>query len=119
MARLAEALTVGPEAGRQARLASQAMAVARKVGDRHTLARVIGVTLFATWAPDTLQERLAGVAEGLSLADEFGDQRLVLSALNAMVAMYLEIGDFRGAKQAFANLARRSEAVRDRFARWV
>jgi class 3 adenylate cyclase len=55
------------------RLAGEALAVARRVGEADTLAAVLQAHYYAIWAPNTLAERLARTAELQAVAADVQD----------------------------------------------
>ncbi len=78
---------------RSTRLADDATAIARRIGEPATLARVLNLVNGALLAPDTLDLRLATSAESVSLSDDVGDPALRWhAALNRYLAV-MEVGD--------------------------
>jgi tetratricopeptide (TPR) repeat protein len=71
----------------------EAIAVARRLGDKATLLSVLTQTYAARGQPDALPQRLADTAEELALADEIGDPVARLLARFNRVHACLEAGD--------------------------
>ena len=70
LARLAVELYYAPSRDRSEALSSQAVAVARRAGDRRAVAAALNARHVALWRPDRLAERLAAADEMLAVADE-------------------------------------------------
>jgi class 3 adenylate cyclase/tetratricopeptide (TPR) repeat protein len=73
LATLAAELTFARDWERRRALADEALAVARRVGDDATLARVLNLRQETIQVPDTLPERLANTAECLVLTERLDD----------------------------------------------
>jgi tetratricopeptide (TPR) repeat protein len=118
MARLAAAATLGARRRRPA-LAYQAVEMARRVGDKPTLADVLLNSHFATWTPDNLDERRAAVSELARLAAEVGDTLLEAAARRWSVADHLELADIDAAERELAAYERLSDALHQRAPRYL
>jgi tetratricopeptide (TPR) repeat protein len=70
---LATELTTSPDWRGRMAIAREAQAMARRLGDLATLVRVLCLTYFPLWVPETLPERLASTAEAVTLAEDLGD----------------------------------------------
>jgi len=116
MARLAGALTFSPDRERGAALARNAVEMARRIGDKPTLHYTLNASVFATWAPDNLAERLEVSAEIVRLGNEIGAAALVGSGYR--VTHLMESGDVAGAERE--RLVRSAHGLRCRFCTaWV
>jgi tetratricopeptide (TPR) repeat protein len=73
LAVLAAELMFTADQARRRALSDEAVTIARRVGDRATLARVLLSRCAALWAPGNLAERRANAAELRTLADGLGD----------------------------------------------
>jgi DNA-binding SARP family transcriptional activator len=96
LARLAIARAYSPDRSEAARIADQAVELARRHGDPATLARALCARHAGLGAPDRLADRLATAAEMLELATRAGDRESALQAQNFRVADLLESGDLPG-----------------------
>jgi hypothetical protein len=83
---------------RRAALVAEAIAMARRIGDRRALARVLGSALYADKDPDLVDERVARAGELLALSRELDDRELVFWAHACRHDEFLERGDVGGAR---------------------
>ena len=87
LAHLAMELSFGPDSERRIEASDQALAIARRLGDRAALADVMVLRSFAVTDPELRAERLALADQQLALAQELGDPALeVMAAVNGFVA---------------------------------
>ncbi|MDX6720732.1 MAG: hypothetical protein QOJ63_2986 [Solirubrobacteraceae bacterium] len=119
MGRLAGALAYKDVAQRNPLLAHQALKMARRIGDKPTLANVLASTHRATSGPDTLRESLALAAELGAVADEVGDRRLRALSHTWLLDHLLELGDIEAVEREFAALQRLAEARKERYFKWL
>lgn len=117
--RLAAALTFPGPAERRDELARDALAMARRAGDRAALADVLATTYFATRGPDNLDRRLATVAELSRLADQLGDGRLAALAHYWRSLDLLESGRLDGVHRELATLGRLAQTLGQRYPQWL
>ncbi len=118
MARLAAALAFSPERDRGAALAHDAVAMARRLGDKPTLHLALSCFIGATWGPDNLEERLALSRETARLAIEIGGAGV--AELHAAIVTFLfEAGDAAGAEREAESYRRRTEIAGRRISRWI
>jgi hypothetical protein len=82
-------------------LCDEALAMARRVGDRSTLAAVLMARYYAILCPATLDERVANIAELTELAEVSGDPLTRCRVAFLRNRCLLEIGDVAGADRAF------------------
>ena len=73
-------------------LTEQAVAMARRLGDRPLLLDVLLVSFVATWRAATAEDRLANVDEALALAGELGDERNTAVAQTLRAVVLHELG---------------------------
>ena len=111
-----ELLFDGDHVQRWAR-SDEALAIARRVGDRAGLMRVLTDRAWATDAPDTLRERLVNLDEAVNVRGEPGTLLLVL-ALRARAAACLEAGDIAGMEAAADRCEHEAAAVVEPLAKW-
>jgi DNA-binding SARP family transcriptional activator len=96
LARLAIARAYSPDRGESARIAEQAVRIARRHGDPTTLARGLCAQHVSLGAPEHLEQRLQTANEMLELAERAGDRESALQARNFRVTDTLEAGDMAG-----------------------
>lgn len=112
LARLSMALLHADDPARRVRLAREARAMARRVGDDETMGHVALCVRSSAWAPDNLEERLVLDREQRLAAERLADPLLLHDALANLVGDLLESGDLAGvdatlaAHRAFAREAR-------------
>jgi class 3 adenylate cyclase/tetratricopeptide (TPR) repeat protein len=80
---------------RQATLAREAIAVAKRVDDRAALAYTLTSRLWETWGPDAPEERMAVAGDILTLAEQTGDRELAFRGHEGRLLAFLELGDMR------------------------
>jgi DNA-binding SARP family transcriptional activator/tetratricopeptide (TPR) repeat protein len=105
---------------RKPALARQALAIARRVADKATLADVLASTHLVTHGPDALRESLAMARELGQLADELKDPRLRAVAHEWLLNHLLELGDIEAVERELQALQRLTQTRRERyFFTWV
>ncbi|HEV3233430.1 MAG TPA: AAA family ATPase [Candidatus Dormibacteraeota bacterium] len=117
MASLAEALIFIDTFERRKALCDEALAMARRVGDKAALAEVLLDVNYALMGPDLTLELQSGVEEAFALAQEIGDQRILLEALICRIQTLWELGDFEQAHQQFATFRQISGEMRQTYYR--
>jgi DNA-binding SARP family transcriptional activator len=117
MGRLAAALTWWNEDRRRPELAREAIEMARRVGERSTLADVLSSTYIAIWSPDNLDERQATAIELAGVAEQVGDGALAAVARSLIANNLLERGDIDAAERELAELERRADSLRQDYPR--
>jgi class 3 adenylate cyclase len=96
MARLAgERYWAGDRHGGQA-LCAEAVAMARRVGDRPALVAALWIQSQISWGPEDVEGRLASATEIASLAESIGDYQRALRAHEMRFTALLETGDMQG-----------------------
>jgi hypothetical protein len=122
MASLARALAWhGLDLPQARALAAEAVTDARGDGDSLTLASCLLAQHHAIWAAGTARERLRIAAEITGLADQAGDQEVLLEARLLAATDRLELADpaFRAELDEFLRLAEASRQPRFRYAALV
>jgi tetratricopeptide (TPR) repeat protein len=99
-------------------LCEQAVAMARRIGDRMTLADVLVSWHWTQWGPENLAERLAVATEIVDLGTALPDGRVALQGHGLRMVDLLELGDVRAADVEARVLERLAEEVRDPFQMW-
>jgi class 3 adenylate cyclase/tetratricopeptide (TPR) repeat protein len=116
LATLASELTVSPEHARRYRLADEALAMARRLGDPSTLARVLVTRLPAlVWTADRARE----MAEFATLAGRIGDPALVFWAKGMGGVTSLTVGDVRAFTLDVDDAVRLADELGQPTMRWL
>ena len=111
---LAVALYWSDSAERRAELASEALQMARRLGDDATLAIALGSAQLATCGPDATEQGLAWLQELFELTERAGETVMSLAARSRHVDLLLELDDLAGADIAIETLERVARTSRDR-----
>lgn len=93
-------------------LAQQAVDMARRLGDKKTLAFVLLDTLQAFWRPENVDQRLATASEIVRLAEEAGNKETALYGHCNRHTALLELGDTIAAEPEFEAHVRLAEETR-------
>ena len=117
LASLASELQFSNEARRHD-LGREALAVARRLDDPVTLARVLAATWFATWDPDTFAERMGFAAELTELAQRLDDRMLEYHAGAATFLTATQNGDMARADAGLDACTRAAEQLGQPALRW-
>ncbi len=118
LGQLAVELVYTPQRERRDALTREAIAIARRLGDRTGLAQVLILRLIAMNDPFTLAERLALTGELTALAGEVGSSELAWHAAVHRTGALLESGDIGGAERALAEVERLAGELRQPFYTW-
>jgi class 3 adenylate cyclase/DNA-binding NarL/FixJ family response regulator len=76
--------------------AYQAIALGRRIGDPAVLAFNLGAMLALPWTPGEVEERLTYATEMIHMAEEAGDEELLMIAHGMCLTYLLETGDMQG-----------------------
>jgi tetratricopeptide (TPR) repeat protein len=117
--RLATALGYLGIEDRRAVLAEQALGMARRVGDRATLADVIATLEWASRGPDAVHENVGLAQELVRLAEAVGDLRLRVTAHAWLLGNLLELGDGDGVQRGLDALQRLAGARPEPYFTWT
>ncbi|HEX8101239.1 MAG TPA: tetratricopeptide repeat protein, partial [Solirubrobacteraceae bacterium] len=107
-----------PDRARRIALSDEALAMARRVGDPATLARVLTGRI-TIWAPDTTEQVVRDMEENVAVADVLGDPLAQFRALRWLGACLLEAGRVAEAERATARATQLAERLGDPTARWL
>ena len=119
MGRLAATLAFTDVEHRKPALARQALDMARRVGDKATLADVLASIHWATHGPDSLRESVDLADELGRVADEIGDRRLAALAHVQLLDHHLELGDIDAVEHELDALRLLAQTRRDCFFTWL
>lgn len=119
LGQLAVELVHTQDRDRRDALSHEAIAIARRLGDRSGLAQVLVLRLYAINDPFTLAERLGLIAELTELASELGSSELGWHAANHRSGALLESGDIAGAERALSETERLAGALRQPYYAWI
>jgi DNA-binding CsgD family transcriptional regulator len=97
----------------------QAVEMARRIGHTATLVHTLTITTLPHRRPETLEQRLTLAAEGLKLAEQTGDQEMIVEIYAWHLFDLLEVGDVQGVKQGLRTFQRHVEAARQPFQLYV
>ncbi len=117
LALLSVELVAGNDWRRRSRLADDAVAMARRVGDPVTLARVLVMGSVARW-PWTIVERVAELDEALRLADASGAPLVAARAAYFACDAALEAGDLERADRMLARVEALVDELRQPILSW-
>jgi tetratricopeptide (TPR) repeat protein len=119
MGRLAGLRTfAGVPTGKES-LGRAALEMARRIGNAHALAYVLGTTPWSIGSPDDVVERLARADELIRVATGAGDERLAAEGHAWKSGYYLEIGDMEAVDRETEIHERFAETSRHVFHRWM
>ncbi len=93
LANLAVEVVYGKDRDRRHVLSEEALAMARRLGERETLAHVLLARIVAIWGPDSVEERLIATEELLAVAARLDDAVLLCSGCWHRFMAAMEAGD--------------------------
>jgi class 3 adenylate cyclase/tetratricopeptide (TPR) repeat protein len=102
-----------------ARVAGDAIAMARRLADPATLADVLLTSFYVIWAPSTVHQRLGQTDELLALAEELGDQRIAVHAYFHRARAAMELGDLSETQRCVERQAGLAAEVGELTLRWM
>jgi tetratricopeptide (TPR) repeat protein len=111
---LATALYWSDAAPRRAELASEALDMARRIGDDLTVAFALSSAQLATSGPDTTEQSRQWLQRLFSLSDRAGESVMTLAARSRHIDVLLELDDMPAADIAIETLERLALESRDR-----
>jgi len=100
------------------RLSDDALAMARRVGDPHTLALVLTRRSVAQWAPQTLPELRGDLNEAAQLADRLEDPLLAGHAAYVGALAAIDAGDLEQPDRLLAQLSAVAKQLGQPLMRW-
>jgi len=118
LARLAAELYFSPEAERRRALSTEAVAMARRVGDAEALAFALSSHRYVIWGPDGLDERLAVAREIATVAALTGNTELILQGHRWSIIDLLEQGSVQEADRYIAEYTAIANELRQPLYLW-
>lgn len=118
LARLSVALSFVESEERRRALGDEAVAMARRLGDRVVLAYALAAWCDAVAGPDMVHDRLAAAEEVVRLARDAGRRTLELLGRRLRVVAQLELGHTADADAEIDAFDRRAQALRQPLYRW-
>lgn len=119
LATLAVELSFSGERDRIARLADEAVSMARRLGDPLVLLRVIGIVYCTFFLPDNLDDRLSALDDAVSISRTIGDRSASFLVTSGLALACLQAGDRSGFDthvDAYCTLA---DEIGEHARRWV
>jgi tetratricopeptide (TPR) repeat protein len=116
---LGRALLYEPDPTRSRALLEDALAVARRVGDRVALATALHAEHFRLLGPTDLGKRFAVIGEAIHLAEEAQAGSIAFASRTLLIHDLLEAGDIAAAERGIEVLARDAEQTRLPLHRWI
>ena len=118
LGRLATELYFSDRTGERVHLGDEAVAMARRLGDRATLASTLSARFLTLWGPENSVQRLQIASDVVALGEEVRDRELVLRGHVWRIVSLMELGDWVGADIELAVHARLAEELRDPLHLW-
>ncbi|MEA2218025.1 MAG: hypothetical protein QOJ35_651, partial [Solirubrobacteraceae bacterium] len=118
LGRIATELYYSDRDDERARLSEEAVAMARRTGDRATIASALSAGYLTLWGPENARRRLEIATDVVALGEEARDRELVLRGHAWRIVSLMELGDWVGADIELAVHARLAEELRDPLHLW-
>jgi tetratricopeptide (TPR) repeat protein len=118
LGRMATELYFSDRTEERVALGDQAVAMARRIGDRATLASTLSARFLTLLSPENSAERLQIAADVVALGEEVRDRELVLRGHVWRILALMELGDWVGAEIELAVHARLADELRDPLHLW-
>jgi DNA-binding SARP family transcriptional activator len=119
MGRLSCAVRDQPDRDRRLPLSREAVAMARRLGDRRTLAYALNARCLSVDDPGSMQRFTETARECVSVAEEIGEVERALTGNLYLFASLLQLGDLDGAKRALNAMRRHGEELQEPTYRWA
>ncbi len=119
LASLARALIFSGESERGIRISEQAVAMARRLGDRATIAVALRADGSSRGHPERLALRIANASEAVRLAEEVGDKEGAAEAAAWRLLDMIEVGDLHAVSAELTGFARTADELRQPFYRYM
>ena len=118
LGRMATELYYSDRADERAQLSEDAVAMARRLGDRATIASTLSARFLTLWGPENSMQRLQIASDVVALGEEARDRELVLRGHVWRIVSLMELGDWVGADIELAIHARLADELRDPLHLW-
>lgn len=118
LGRLATELYYSDRSEERVALAEQAVAMARRLGDRATLASTLSARFLTLWGPENCVQRLQIATDVVALGEDVRDRQLVLRGHVWRILSLMELGDWVDVDIELALHARLAEELRDPLHLW-
>jgi tetratricopeptide (TPR) repeat protein len=118
LGRMATELYYSDRSEERARLSEDAVAMARRLGDRATVASTLSARFLTLWGPENSMQRLQIASDVVALGEEARDRELVLRGHVWRIVSLMELGDWVGADIELAIHARLADELRDPLHLW-
>src|SRR5207244_3056959 len=92
-------------------LSEDAVAIARRIDDKRTLAHCLDARHYALWLPENVEERLEVAAELRRVAEQTGDPELELQGAGWTIIDLMELGDIQGVDIQIAAASKLADAL--------
>jgi class 3 adenylate cyclase len=119
LGRLAEEITFSEPLERRQALCAEARALAHRSGDPAVLMAVLRNAHWATWVPETLEQRLRGAREIVQLAGQLGDPAALIEGHAFQFWDLVELGRVADAEDDFRAMTALVENVRQPYLHWA
>ena len=119
LASFARALIVSGEGERGIQVSEQAVAMARRLGDRATIAVALRADGPARGHPGRLALQIANASEAVRLAEEVGDKDGAAEAAAWRLLAMIEVGELHAVSAELTGFARRADELRQPFVRYT
>ena len=100
-------------------LGRPALEMARRLGDKPTLAYVLNAMAWGTWGPEDVAENLRLAEEMIQVAEEVSDGKLVAEGHLWRACCELQLGDIEAADRDIDFQLRFAESSRQPYQRWL
>ena len=118
LGRLATEHYYSDRAAERVELSEQAVAMARRLGDRATLGATLSARFLTMWGPENTEQRLQIASDVVALGEEVRDRELVLRGHVWRIVTLMELGDWVSADIELAVHARLADELRDPLHLW-
>ncbi len=118
LGRMATELYYSDRAAERVQLSEDAVAMARRLGDRATIASTLSARYLTLWGPENSTQRLQIATDVVALGEEARDRELVLRGHVWRIVSLMELGDWVGADIELAIHARLADELRDPLHLW-
>jgi DNA-binding SARP family transcriptional activator len=119
MARLSCAVRDQPDRNRRLPLSKEAVEMARRLGDRRTLAYALNARCLSVDDPGSMDRFTETASECIRVAEEIGELERAFTGNLYLFASLLQVGDIEGTKSALKAMRRHGEELQEPTYRWA